>query len=51
MTAMASMPAFAATYYVTPDGAGTKDGSSWENAFGVAEFRTKASTNVNGDVY
>lgn len=42
---------FAADYYVTPDGAGLKDGSSWENAFGVAEFRTQAAKNANGDVY
>lgn len=42
---------FAANYYVTPDGAGAKDGSSWDNAFGVAEFRTQAENNANGDVY
>ena len=27
-----------APYFVKPDAAGTKDGSSWENAFGMAEF-------------
>ncbi len=50
---MAIVPAmsFAATYYVTPDGAGSKDGSSWENAFGVEEFRAQAANNVNGDIY
>lgn len=50
---MASAPAmsFAAQYYVSPDGAGSKDGSSWDNAFGVAEFRTQAAANANGDVY
>lgn len=51
MLVMASAPSFAATYFVTPDGAGTKDGSSWDNALGVAEFRTKAGANVNGDIY
>lgn len=51
VAALAATPLFAATYYVTPEGAGTKDGSSWENAFGVEEFRTKAAENVNGDVY
>ena len=29
----ASIPAFGATLYVTPTGAGNKDGSSWANAF------------------
>lgn len=50
---LAFVPAmsFAATYYVTPDGAGTKDGSSWDNAFGVEEFRAQAANNVNGDIY
>ncbi len=42
---------FAATYYVSPEGAGSKDGSSWENAFGVEDFRTQAAKNANGDVY
>lgn len=28
-------------YYVSPEGAGTKDGSSWENAWGVSELQTK----------
>ncbi len=51
MTVAASAPAFAATYYVTPEGAGTKDGSDWDNAFGVAEFRTQAAKNANGDTY
>lgn len=41
----------AATYYVSPDGAGTKDGSSWENAFDTEAFRVQASNNVNGDIY
>lgn len=51
MSVMASAPAFATVYYVSPSGAGSKDGSSWENAFGVEEFRVKAAANVNGDVY
>lgn len=51
VAAIAATPLFATTYYVTPEGAGEKDGSSWENAFGVEEFRTKATTNANGDVY
>lgn len=48
---IAATPLFATTYYVTPEGAGAKDGSSWENAFGVEEFRTKAAANTNRDVY
>lgn len=51
MTVMASAPVFAATYYVTPEGAGSKNGSDWDNAFGVAEFRTQAAVNANGDIY
>lgn len=42
---------FAATYYVSPEGAGTKDGSSADNAFGVEEFITQAANNANGDIY
>lgn len=49
--ALASAPLFATTYYVTPEGAGTKDGSSWENAFDVEAFRLKAAENANGDIY
>ena len=48
---IAAAPMFAATYYVSPEGAGTKDGSSWENAFGVEELITKAKTAANGDVF
>lgn len=47
----ATAPLFAATYYVTPEGAGTKDGSSWENAFDVEAFREQAAVNANGDIY
>lgn len=49
--AMAPAMSFAANYYVTPEGAGARDGSSWDDAFGVAEFRTQAENNANGDVY
>lgn len=50
-TAVTAAPLFAATYYVTPEGAGTKDGSSWENAFDVEGFREQALKNVDGNVY
>ncbi len=49
--AFAVVPAFATTYYVTPEGAGNKDGLTPENAFGVEEFREQALKNVDGDVY
>lgn len=49
--ALVSAPMFAATYYVSPEGAGTKDGSSWENAFDVEAFRLQAEKNANGDIY
>lgn len=50
---MAIVPAmsFAATYYVTPDGAGSKDGSNWENAFGVEELISQAGDVATGDVF
>ncbi len=51
VAAIAASPLFAETYYVTPEGAGSKDGSSWENAFGVEELIAKAAANENGDVY
>lgn len=51
VAAFAATPAFAATYYVTPEGAGTKDGSTWENAFDTEGFRVQASKNSNGDIY
>lgn len=51
VAAIAATPLFAATYYVTPEGAGSKNGSSWDNAFGVGEFRTQALKNADGDVY
>lgn len=51
MVAMGAMSSQAATYYVSPEGAGAKDGSSVENAFGVAEFTARAAENSNGDIY
>lgn len=51
VAALAATPLFAATYYVTPEGAGTKDGSSWENAFDTEGFREQALKNADGDVY
>lgn len=48
---IAAAPMFAATYYVSPEGAGSKDGSSWDNAFGVAELTEKAKTAANGDIF
>lgn len=49
--ALTVAPAFATTYYVTPEGAGNKDGLTPENAFGVEEFREQALKNADGDVY
>lgn len=49
--AISALPGYAADYYVTPEGAGARDGSSWDNAFGVEEFRTQAAANANGDTY
>lgn len=37
--------ASATDYYVSPDGAGTKDGTSWENAWDLATFQGKCSQN------
>ena len=47
----AGLTANAATYYVSPEGSGNKDGLNAENAFGVEEFTAQAAVNVNGDVY
>lgn len=45
--------ASATDYYVSPDGAGTKDGTSWENAWDLATFQGKCSSKnenfANGD--
>ncbi len=51
VAAIAATPLFAATYYVTPEGDGSKDGSSWENAFDTEAFREQALKNTDGDVY
>ena len=42
----------AATMYVTPAGAGAKDGTTWATAFGEAEFEADLETNAEaGDIY
>lgn len=42
----------AATMYVTPAGAGAKNGSNWANAMGLAEFRTDwTGATEAGDIY
>lgn len=46
-----SFCASGATYYVSPEGAGSKDGSSFDNAFDIAAFTTQAGNNANGDIY
>ncbi len=46
-----SVPAFAATYYVTPEGAGDKTGADWDNAMGTAELIAQAKLNADGDIY
>lgn len=51
MLVMGVMSGQAATYYVSPEGSGAKDGSSVDNAFGVAEFSARAADNSNGDIY
>lgn len=48
---IAATPLFADTYYVTPEGAGEKDGSSWDNAFDTEGFREQALKNADGDIY
>lgn len=40
---------FATDYYVTPEGAGQKDGSTWENAMGLTELMGKLSWNKTND--
>lgn len=41
-----------ADYYVTPAGAGSKDGSSWSNAFGEPEFEASLEASAAaGDIY
>jgi len=42
----------AATYYVTPAGAGAKDGAAWASAMGEAEFEADLEANAEpGDIY
>ena len=43
---------FATDYYVTPEGAGQKDGSTWENAMGLSEYyaHMKFYFKANGDI-
>lgn len=43
---------FATDYYVTPEGAGQKDGSTWENAMGLTEYyaHMKFYYKANGDI-
>ena len=42
MSALVVPSALSATdFFVTPEGAGDKSGSTWENAMGTAEFLTK----------
>ena len=40
----ASIPAFGATLYVTPTGAGNKDGSDWANAFAGIQAAVDVAT-------
>lgn len=42
---------FAADYYVSVDGSGEKDGSSWENAIAFTEMCGKINEYGNGDVF
>lgn len=37
--------------YVTENGAGLKDGSSWSNAYGNAEFQNGINTSPNGTIF
>lgn len=48
---VATMTISASTYYVSPEGAGTKDGSSFDNAFDIEAFTAQAAANENGDIY
>lgn len=42
---------FAADYYVSVDGSGVKDGSSWENAIAFTDMCGKINEYQNGDVF
>ena len=46
--AACALSASATDYYVSPAGAGTKDGSSWENAWDLATFQDRASESNSG---
>ena len=48
---IATAPVFAATYYVTPEGAGEKTGVDEANALSVDGFVTKAASCENGDTF
>lgn len=48
---IASAPVFAATYYVTPKGAGEMTGADEANALSVQAFVDKAPTCENGDTF
>lgn len=54
LTAACALTASATNYYVSVNGGGDKDGSSWENAWDVEAFRTQFNTDnsknfSNGD--
>lgn len=42
-------PAFAASYYATPSGAGSQNGSSWANAFPQSQIQTAITALAAGD--
>lgn len=42
---------FAADHYVSVDGSGVKDGSSWENAIAFTDMCSKINEYQNGDVF
>ncbi len=46
-----SFHAEAATYYVTPDGGGAKDGASWTNAYGETQFITALQNAPSGSEF
>jgi len=48
-TVLAALPAWSATHFVTPTGAGNKDGSSWGNAFGTVQAAIDAAFTAGGD--
>ena len=42
---------WAASYFVTPQGAGSKSGDSWGNAMGTGEFSLKLISASQGDIF